>query len=239
VADDRRSAAWDLYWITVEGQLGVGPSGFIRWALPLLDGAAGKDLVEIGSGAGRDLKFLLESGFRVRGVDFSPEAVRIARSLLAALPPDVSARGALEHGDAEHFLTGLPADSVSVVLGLVLYETFSDEELVRLFAAIRRALRPGGLHLWCVRDDTHPLREKIAMVPPNQGGSPGSHVAHAFFSESRAEALSSAGFERIRLERRPETHYLFIADRKPDEKSTPAPSEDPMDRSRSGTSTPV
>jgi SAM-dependent methyltransferase len=215
VADDRRSEAWDLYWTTVEGQLGPGPSGFIQWSLPLLRSAPGNELVEIGAGAGRDLRFLLESGFRVRGVDFSPEAVRIARLLLATLPKEVAARGNLEHDDAEHFLNGLPTESLSAVLGLVLYETFSEEELVRLFAAIRRALRPGGLHLWCVRDDAHPLREKVAMVPPNQGGPPGTHIEHTFFSEVRADALSGAGFERVRLERRPETHYLFIADRKP------------------------
>jgi SAM-dependent methyltransferase len=215
VAEDRRSEAWDLYWTTVEGQLGSGPSGFIRWALPLLRSAPGKELVEIGAGAGRDFRFLLESGFRVRGVDFSPEAVRIARLLLATLPEEISARGVLEHDDAEHFLTGLPAESVSAVLGLVLYETLSEEELARLFAAIRRALLPGGLHLWCVRDDAHPLREKVGMVPPNQGGPPGTHIEHTFFSEARADALSGAGFHRVHLERRPETHYLFVADRKP------------------------
>jgi SAM-dependent methyltransferase len=215
VAEDRRSAAWDLYWTTVEGQLGIGPSGFIKWALPFLSSAPGNDLVEIGAGAGRDLRFLLESGFRVRGVDFSPEAVRIARRLLAALPTDVSARGSLEQSDAEQFLTGLPADSLSAVLGLVLYETFSDAEIAGLFSAIRRALKPGGLHLWCVRDDTHPLRDKVAMLPPNQGGPPGGHIPHTFFSEARCDALSGAGFDRVRLERRSETHYLFVADRKP------------------------
>jgi SAM-dependent methyltransferase len=223
VAEDRRSAAWDLYWTTVEGQLGPGPSGFIRWALPWLGSAPGKEMVEIGSGAGRDLRFLLEGGFTVRGVDFSPEAVRIARQLLANLPPEVAARGRLEHGDAEHFLSALPADSVSAVLGLVLYETFEPDELTRLFAAIRRALHPGGLHLWCVRDDSHPLREKSAMVPPNQGGPPESHVAHTFFSEDVCNRLSGAGFERVRLERRPETHYLFVADRKPGGPPMPAP----------------
>jgi cyclopropane fatty-acyl-phospholipid synthase-like methyltransferase len=215
VADDRRSAAWDQYWTTVEGQLGAGPSGFLRWAQPLLETAPGKELVEIGSGAGRDLRFLLESGYRVRGVDFSPEAVRISRQLLATLPEDVSARGTIEHGHAEHFLRDLPAGSVSAVLGLVLYETFTEEELVRLFAVILRALRPGGLHIWCVRDDTHPLREKVAMVPPNQGGPPGAHIAHTFFSQGRCDQLTATGFERVRLERRPETHYQFVADRKP------------------------
>jgi SAM-dependent methyltransferase len=220
VAEDRRAAAWDLYWSTVEGQLGSGPSGFVRWALPWLRSVPGTDVVEIGSGAGRDLRFLVENGFRVRGVDFSPEAVRIARVLLAALPEEVSVRGSIEHGDAEHFLLGVPADSVPAVLGLVLYETLSEEELVRLFAAIHRALSPGGLHLWCVRDDTHPLREKVAMIPPNQGGPPGTHVAHTFFSEARCNSLSGAGFERVQLERRPETHYFFVADRKP---GRPAP----------------
>jgi SAM-dependent methyltransferase len=215
VAEDRRVTAWDLYWSTVEGQLGTGPSGFVQWALPLLRLAPGIDVVEIGSGAGRDLRYLAEHGFQVRGVDASPEAVRIARRLLATSPPEVAARASLQEGDAAQFLSGLPAGSVSAVLGLVLYETLSDPELVGLFAAIRRALRPGGLHLWCVRDDTHPLREKVAMIPPNQGGSPEASIAHTFFSEARCDALSTAGFDRVRLERRPETHYLFIADRTP------------------------
>jgi SAM-dependent methyltransferase len=223
VDEDRRVAAWDLYWTTVEGQLGAGPSGFVRWALPRLSSAPGNELVEIGSGAGRDLKFLLENGFRVRGVDFSPEAVRIARQLLGTLPADVSARGSVEQDDAEHFLSRLPAGSLAAVLGLVLYETLSDEELTRLFAGILRVLRPGGLHLWCVRDDSHPLRGKVAMVPPNQGGPPGTQIDHTFFSEARSDRLSHEGFERVQLERRPDTHYLFVADRKPGGPPSPAP----------------
>lgn len=213
--EDRRSAAWDLYWATVEGQLGSGPSGFIQWALPLLRTAPGDELIELGSGAGRDFQFLLENGFHVRGVDFSSEAVRISRQLLATLPTDVAGRGAIDSGDAERFLADRPAESVDGVLGLVLYETFSGEELDRLFDAIRRTLRPGGLHLWCVRSETHPLRDRVAMIPPNQGGPPDQIVAHSFFSEARCEELSGRGFERLRLERRPDTHYLFVADRKP------------------------
>lgn len=224
MADDPRSAAWDLYWTTVEGQLGRGPSGFIRWALPFLASAPGRELVEIGSGAGRDLGFLLECGYRVRGVDFSPEAVRIARQLLAALPADVSARGHVDRGDATAYLRGLPEESQSAVVGLVLYSTYSDDEVGALFAAIRGALRPGGLHLWCVRDDTHPLREKSWMVPPNQGGPPDRSLTHTFFSETDCDRLSGAGFERVRLERRPETHYLFVVDRKP---ARPASSSEP------------
>lgn len=212
VDEDRRSSAWDLYWATVEGQLGANPSGFIRWALPLLKTAPGTDVVELGSGAGRDLRFLIEDGFRVRGTDFSPEAVRIASQLLQTLPPEVSSRGTVEVSDAERFLAALPEHSVSAILGLVLYETFSEAELDHLFQSIQRTLRPGGLHLWCVRDDAHPLREKVMMVPPNQGGPPGDTVPHLFFSEARCDQLSR-DFERIRLERRPDTHYLFVADR--------------------------
>ncbi|MGC2289126.1 MAG: class I SAM-dependent methyltransferase [Thermoplasmata archaeon] len=222
MVEDPRSTAWDLYWSTVEGQLGAGPSGFIQWALPFLRSAPGTEAVEIGSGAGRDLRFLLENGFRVRGFDFSPEAVRIAGQLLATLPAAVAARGVLETVDAERGLGNLPPDHVSAVVGLVLYETLSDDELGRLFAAVHRALRPGGLHLWCVRDDTHPLRDRVPMVPPNQGGPPGHTVSHTFFSESRCDALSGGGFDRVRLERRPETHYLFVADRKP-EGTAPGP----------------
>ena len=221
--DDPRPAAWDRYWTTVEGQLGAGPSGFIRWTLPFLGSAPGNDLIELGSGAGRDLRFLLESGFGVRGVDFSTEAVRIARQLLATLPPELSARGTVELGDAEGFLSRLPAESAAAVVGLVLYQTFSEEELPRLFAGVRRVLRPGGLHLWCVRDDEHPLRERVAMVPPNQGGPCETLVSHTFFSEVRCDELSARGFERVQLARRPETHYLFVADRKPG--GTAAPSQ--------------
>ncbi|MCI4347515.1 MAG: class I SAM-dependent methyltransferase [Thermoplasmata archaeon] len=220
--DDRRPATWDLYWTTVEGQLGVGPSGFIRWALPFLASGPGNDVIELGSGGGRDLRFLLESGFRVRGVDFSAEAIRIAHQLLATLPGEVASRGAVERGEAEEFLNGLPPEDSAAVVGIVLYQTFSDEELTRLFGEVRRVLKPGGLHLWCVRDDQHPLRDRRAMVPPNQGGPSETQVSHSFFSEARCDALSAVGFERVRLERRPETHYLFVADRKPGGPVTPS-----------------
>lgn len=215
MAEDPRPPAWDLYWATVEGQLGTGPSGFVRWALPYLRSAPGTDLVEIGSGAGRDLGYLLENGFSVRGVDFSSEAVRISRQLLATLAPEVSARGHVEVGDATAFLAGLPDRQLSGVVGLVLYETFSDQELDELFRGILRTLRPGGVHLWCVRDDVHPLREKVTMVPPNQGGPPGRAVDHTFFSRWKCDTLTGLGFERVALEPRAETHYFFVADRKP------------------------
>ncbi len=215
MADDHRTPAWDQYWATVEGQLSAGPSGFVRWALPYLQSAPGTDLVEVGSGAGRDMGFLLEQGFSVRGVDFSSEAVRIARQFLATLAPGVSARGHVEVGEAGAYVAGLPEGSLSGVVGLVLYETFSDPERTGLFRGIARALRPGGVHLWCVRDDAHPLREKVAMVPPNQGGPSGRVVEHTFFARSHCDALTSLGFERVALEPRPETHYFFVADRKP------------------------
>jgi SAM-dependent methyltransferase len=215
VSDDLRAAAWDRYWATVEGQLGAGPSGFVRWALPFLHSAPGNDLVELGVGAARDMRFLLENGFQVRGVDFSHEAVRIAQQLLGTIPPALSSRGRIELGEAEAFLRQLPADGVAGVVGLVLYQTFAEEELPPLFDAVHRALRPGGFHLWGVRDDSHPFRERAAMVPPNQGGPAEALVPHIFFSEPRCDALSRRGFERVRLERRPETHYLFVADRKP------------------------
>lgn len=215
MSDDPRTAAWDHYWTVVEGRLGSAPSGFLRWCLPWFERApAGAGLVELGCGGGQDLQYLLRQGYRVRGVDASPVAVALTENAIAELPPDAAARGSAARADAAEFLEGLAPGSVAAVFGAVLYETLSDDELRRTFRAVRGALAAGGFHLWCVRETGHPLERTPDVLPPNTGDPRVPLVGHRFFTAAGCAELGADGFEPAALERREESHYLFVADRK-------------------------
>ena len=113
-----------------------------RWCdaklLPLVDGLSrAAAILEIGCGPGYFLQYLAGKGFRaVRGVDISPEQVALARE-----------RGvAAEVRDVEEELRDRQGE-LDLIVALDVVEHFSKEENLRLFAAMRAALRPGGLIL--------------------------------------------------------------------------------------------
>lgn len=94
-------------------------------------------ILEIGCGPGYFLRYLAGKGFgAARGVDISTEQVALAR----------------EHGvaadvrDVYEELHGL-RERLDLIVALDVVEHFSKEENLRLFAAMRDALRPGGLLL--------------------------------------------------------------------------------------------
>lgn len=97
-------------------------------------GAAGTGVVDVGSGRGEWLSLLHDAGVPATGVDANQAFVEAAQ-----------ARGLdVVHGDAVTYLQGLPPDSVDVVTAFHVIEHLDVEELLALFAAAWRALRPGG-----------------------------------------------------------------------------------------------
>ncbi|MEA2358160.1 MAG: hypothetical protein QOI62_1420 [Solirubrobacteraceae bacterium] len=111
---------------------------YAPWMDETLDyaGAAGLDVLDVGSGQGIDLVRYARAGARVTGVDLTPRHVELARAHLAAagLP------GAVVLGDAER----LPFEDSKYDLvssNGVLHHTPDIEAALR---EIRRVLRPGG-----------------------------------------------------------------------------------------------
>ena len=67
----------DTEWINT-------PSEFSQWVLPFLP--KGGELLDLGSGQGRDSRFFAVNGFAVKGVDFSSSAIALAIEKSAHIP---------------------------------------------------------------------------------------------------------------------------------------------------------
>jgi ubiquinone/menaquinone biosynthesis C-methylase UbiE len=111
---------------------------YAPWMNESLDyaGAAGLDVLDVGSGQGIDLVRYARAGARVTGVDLTPRHVELARAHLAAaeLPGNVVL------GDAEELpFEGASFDLVSS--NGVLHHT---PDIAAALREIRRVLRPGG-----------------------------------------------------------------------------------------------
>ena len=205
--------AWDDYWTSVRDHLGSGPGAFAQWAVPHLLRAPGRKLLELGSGAGRELVFFLVSGFSAEGIDCSPVAVSLTEGLLEHLDPELRARSSVARGTVPDALATRSASSVDSVVGIVLYETLTTAEFERTLTEVHRILRPGGIHAWSVRSENYARRDHPELIPPNRG-IPGATIERRFFTPQMTEFAQSVGFERLASEESSETHYLYVADRK-------------------------
>lgn len=151
-----------------------------HWFLPHLDGLErGGRVLELGCGPGYLLEFLQRRGFTsAEGIDISEEQVqRAAARGLKARVADAFDALAAEEG------------SLAAVVAIDFVEHFTREEVLRLFAAIHRALKPGG---------------RLLIQTPNGAGLLPGSVVHGdlthltiFTAWSLGQALRFAGFDEI------------------------------------------
>lgn len=106
--------------------------------LPLGD----RKVLEVGSGGGSELAWLLELGAlpsRLVGIDLLPQRVAAARKAY----PDLE----FHEGNAEHL--PFPDGNFDLVLALTVFSSIFDEGMAANVASeICRVLRPGGALLW-------------------------------------------------------------------------------------------
>ena len=108
--------------------------------------ASGATVLDAGCGGGRNLVYLLRSGFEVFAVDVNPEAIAAVRSMAAALAPRLPAGNfRVEQVEA----MSLPDASVDLVISsAVLHFARDHEHFAAMLREMNRVLRPGGL-LFC------------------------------------------------------------------------------------------
>ena len=210
---DRREHAWDRYWTEVHRGGHDHPGEFTRWAVPFLRSANARNVVDLGCGAGRDLSFLLEEGFSVTGVDCSAVATELSAKAISRLDLRIRGRGCVINDDLLDYLLRLGPESVDAVHAAATYQGLSDREVSRLFDQIHRVLVRGGLHLWSVRNKSHPGRVHPELVPPNFPKL-GFTVPLRFFSVKEATRFRGERFEQLALQETPDSHSYLIADRK-------------------------
>lgn len=116
----------------------------------------GMRVLDAGCGGGRNLVYLLRTGYEVFGVDSDPQAVqyvrRMAASLAPALPP-----GNFRHEPIEE-MSFEPGFADVVLCNAVLHFAQDDRQFQAMVHALWRVLRGGGL-LFCR------LASNIGMEP--------------------------------------------------------------------------
>jgi glycosyltransferase involved in cell wall biosynthesis/2-polyprenyl-3-methyl-5-hydroxy-6-metoxy-1,4-benzoquinol methylase len=161
-------------------------------------------VLDVGCGRGELLSLLHEAGVEARGVD-SDEGM-VARARRVGLD--------VQHNDGIAYLDQLEPASLGAVTAIHVVEHLPYEQLERLFAAARRALRPGGL-LVAETINPHSLSAfKTFWVDPTHRGPVFPEVArtlaliHAFASAEIVHPRGSGDPER---DRREATEYALIA----------------------------
>jgi len=149
---------------------------FLRGWLP--EDKAAK-IVDMACGGGKLLHFLKERGYKcLKGVDTSPEQVRLARQVIL----DV------EESDAIDFLSRHP-DCFDVILGMDIIEHFRKDEALRFLDGCRGALKHGG---------------RLILQTPNADSPWGGVIRYGDFtheicfnSNSLARVMGLCGFQGI------------------------------------------
>ncbi|HWB47772.1 MAG TPA: methyltransferase domain-containing protein [Stellaceae bacterium] len=151
------------------------------FARELANSGIGRDaaVLDVGSGAGTNLRMLRELGFlRVTALDYSEEALRFCRD---------KGFGRLSRGD----ICALPfADgSFDLVLATDIIEHVDDD--LGALGEIRRVLRPGGMalvsvpafsQLWGLQDRVSHHRRRYRMAPlRSKFERAGLRLSHAFY----------------------------------------------------------
>jgi SAM-dependent methyltransferase len=121
----------------------------------------GMRVLDAGCGSGRNLVYLLQSGFDVFGVDAERESIEEARRLAARLAPHLPAENfRLEPVERMSF----PDAFADVVLcSAVLHFARDDEQFTAMVRETWRALRAGGL-LFCRLASSIGMEDRVVRV---------------------------------------------------------------------------
>ncbi|HUK99539.1 MAG TPA: methyltransferase domain-containing protein [Nitrospirota bacterium] len=132
--------AWDNRWSTEQGRADwTAPEEDIVHIIPVLRKRDCSTLLDLGCGVGRHCLLFATQGFKVFGVDASPNACRLTKKTALETGLSVDIRHAL--------MTELPFEDGSfdyVLAWNVIYHGTQDV-VRRTLAEIRRILRPGGI----------------------------------------------------------------------------------------------
>ncbi len=115
-------------------------------------------IVDAGCGSGRNLIYLLQSGYEVFGVDVDADAVRSVRMLAASLAPGLPGSNfRVESVEQMSFADGF---AHAVLSSAVLHFARDDDQFEAMVGDMWRILRPGGM-LFCRLASTIGMETRI------------------------------------------------------------------------------
>lgn len=129
---------WQERFAGDDYRFGTEPNAFLKAQAQLL--RKGQTALAIADGEGRNGVFLAQQGLDVLSVDFSPNAQAKARKL-------ATARGVTMRVEQIDIIDWVwPANAFDVVAA-IFFQFARPADRVKIFAGIKRALKPGGLLL--------------------------------------------------------------------------------------------
>ncbi|HVH57834.1 MAG TPA: class I SAM-dependent methyltransferase [Vicinamibacterales bacterium] len=103
----------------------------------------GMRVIDVGCGSGRNLVYLMRSGYEVFAIDEDSRAIGAVQALAATLAPHLPASNMrIEHAEAMSFADGF-ADAV--ISSAVLHFARDDEQFDAILRGTWRVLQPGGV----------------------------------------------------------------------------------------------
>lgn len=131
-------AAWDQRFATDDYLFGTAPNAFLRQQQPLLQ--PGQTVLAVADGEGRNGVWLAQQGLRVTSVEGSANALKKARALAQSANVDV------DWIEADLLSWQWPVAAYDIVAAIFI-QFLDPAQRQRVFAAMRAALKPGGLLL--------------------------------------------------------------------------------------------
>lgn len=182
--------------------------GIHAWAMGRLALRPGERLVDVGCGRGELLALATAAGVRATGVEYSEDAVALARATAPGAEVLLADARALPLADAS-------ADAVAL---LDVVEHLTAEELRLALREVRRILRPGGrllVHTMPNRllyDVTYRALRLVARSWPADPRNEHEHAMHVGeqTAGSLRRALRAAGFADVAVERGEWIHDEFL-----------------------------
>jgi SAM-dependent methyltransferase len=140
---------WNAVYRRDPEKFGLTPSVAAESALLLFREYETERILELGCGPGRDALYFAEKGLHVTALDYSITALRSLGN--HARSNAVAARiGAMQH-DLRAPLPFFESEFDACYSHMALCMELREAELMALVASVRRALKPGGLHVYTVR----------------------------------------------------------------------------------------
>ncbi|MFF3786975.1 class I SAM-dependent methyltransferase [Streptomyces sp. NPDC001933] len=140
---------WQNTYTAHPGMYGEEPSAPAVHAAQAFRAAGATDVLELGTGHGRDALHFAREGFTVQATDFSP--IGLEQLQQAARTQGVAERVSTAVHDVREPLP-LPDSSIDAVFAhMLLCMALSTQEIHALAGEIRRVLRPGGVLVYTVR----------------------------------------------------------------------------------------
>lgn len=194
---DAQQQRWDETFGTKPDRFGQAPSHPAAVAVHAFCAQlpAVQTILELGGGQGRDTEFFAQRGFRVTALDYSPAALRALRVRLEATGL-ATAVEMVQH-DVRQRLPFADATFDACYSHMLYCMALTQGELESLSHEVHRVLRPGGLHIYTVRNTQDPDFAKGLHHGEKLYEDEG-FIVH-FFDRELVDHLAK-GFELLNLE---------------------------------------